>query len=101
MARTDLRTTDRERWDDGAATEAAVADARALGTTDAARLLHVSGATLRAWELEFGFPARLVPAGPYPLYPVAQLLALRSALGTSASIAAAMRTARERLAPTS
>ena len=100
MALSDHHTIHSDRWSEARFRQPALADARSLTAAEAAQLLHVSCATLRTWEDDFGFPTAITPSGSPPRYPVAQLLALREALDTSASIASAMQTARHRLART-
>ena len=100
MALSDHHTIHSDRWSDAPFRQPALAHARSLPAHEAAKLLHVSSATFRVWESEFGFPTAITPSGSLPHYPVAQLLALREALNTSASIASAMQTARHRLAHT-
>ena len=97
MAQADHRFIRRDPWSNEATAEPAVADANALSAADAARFLHVSHATLESWEQKFGFPARLTLDGAIPLYPVAQLLALRASLDVSASVGSAVRDAQRRL----
>jgi len=72
---------------------------RYLKTSEAASLLNVSPATLRAWEARFGFPTPQRSAGNQRLYLHAEVIALRQTLRSGAATAAAMRVARETLAP--
>ena len=77
---------------------AAVTGARSLTADEAAGFLHVSLATLRAWERQFGFPASLESAHADRDYLVCELLALQGALSESLSVSSAMHTARRQLA---
>jgi hypothetical protein len=79
------------------ALRAAVTDARSLTAHEAANLLCISPATLRAWEHEFGFPASVRSEHPAPNYRVTDLLALQDALSNALSITSAINTARQRI----
>lgn len=72
---------------------------RYLKTSEAATLLNVSPATLRAWEARFGFPTPQRSAGKQRMYLHAEVVALRQTLRSGAATAAAVQLARETLAP--
>ncbi len=79
---------------------AADSAARSLTAHEAADLLHISPATLRTWEKEFGFPAPVSSEHPDPTYLVTELLALQDTLSEALSITSAIHTARQRVAHT-
>jgi hypothetical protein len=76
---------------------AAASDERSLPVHEAASFLHISPATLRAWEREFGFPASVRSEHPTPTYLIAELLALQDALPDASSVTSAIHTARRRI----
>lgn len=75
---------------------AAVSGARSLTADEAANLLHISPATLRAWEQAFGLPTSLRSESPAANYLTTELLALHDALPEALSITSAIHTARHR-----
>jgi hypothetical protein len=79
---------------------AAVIEARSLPAHEAANLLHISPATLRAWEQGFGFPVSVGCEHAVPEYLVTELLALQEALSEALSITAAIHAARQHTAHT-
>jgi hypothetical protein len=76
---------------------AAASDERSLPVHEAASFLHISPATLRAWEREFGFPASVSSEHPTPTYLIAELLALQDALPDASSVTSAIHAARRRI----
>jgi hypothetical protein len=70
-------------------------DAGSLPAHEAAGFLHISAATLRSWEQEFGFPASMESTHPDPNYRMTELLALQDALADALSITSAVHTARQ------
>jgi hypothetical protein len=90
-----MPTSDGPSTDD--ALRCAVTDSRSLSAHEAANLLCISPATLRAWEHEFGFPASVRSEHPVPNYRVTDLLALQDALSSALSITSAISTARQRI----
>jgi MerR family transcriptional regulator, light-induced transcriptional regulator len=71
---------------------------RYLKTSEAATLLKVSPATLRAWESRFAFPTPQRSTGNQRMYLHAEVTALRETLRGCGSTASAVRVARETLA---
>jgi MerR family transcriptional regulator, light-induced transcriptional regulator len=70
---------------------------RYLKTSEAATLLNVTPATLRAWESRFAFPTPQRSAGNQRMYLYAEVLALRQTLRGCVSTASAVHLARETL----
>lgn len=70
-------------------------DTGSLPAHEAASFLHISAATLRSWEEEFGFPASTRSADPDPNYLITELLALQDALADALSITSAVHAARQ------
>jgi hypothetical protein len=77
---------------------AAVTGARSLTAHEAADFLHVSLATLRTWEQEFGFPASRESKPAARDYLISELLALQDALPEALSVSSAIRSARRQIA---
>jgi MerR family transcriptional regulator, light-induced transcriptional regulator len=71
---------------------------RYLKTSEAATLLNVTAATLRAWESRFAFPTAERSAGNQRMYLYADVVALRGALRCCTSTASAVHLARDKLA---
>jgi DNA-binding transcriptional MerR regulator len=71
---------------------------RYLKTSEAATLLNVTAATLRAWELRFNFPMPQRSAGNQRMYLYEDVVALRGTLHGCTSTASAVHLAREKLA---
>lgn len=77
---------------------AAVTGARSVTAHEAADFLHITPATLRTWEQQFGFPAPVRSEHPDPNYLVTELLVLQDALSEALSITSAIHAARQRIA---
>jgi DNA-binding transcriptional MerR regulator len=71
---------------------------RYLKTSEAATLLNVTAASLRAWESKFDFPTPQRSAGNQRMYLYAEVIALRGALQDCTSTSSAVHVAREQLA---
>jgi hypothetical protein len=70
--------------------------ARDLTTAEAATLLAVSPSLLRSWQTEYDFPTAEPTAGQHRNFNRIEVLLLREALASEASIPAALARARER-----
>lgn len=68
----------------------------AIRTTAAAEMLGVSPSTLREWERRLGYPRPRRTQGNHRHYDIAELEALRDALGETGEAAAAVEVARRR-----
>jgi hypothetical protein len=68
---------------------------RYLKTSEAATLLNVTPATLRAWESRFAFPTPRRSEGNQRMYVFAEVIALRQTLRGGTTTASAVRLARE------